>query len=171
MAASQPGKESIMTDASSRNDFNTFMAAYDKDRKAREKTNLANQYAIIDALEKAGIALVTVTFDGEGDSGQIEEVKAFSHADTDAEPQPLPNKPVKYCEQIFRDHKSSKSIKEKPLSEAIEELCYALLAEKHGGWENNEGAFGEFTIEVEERRVRLEFDARFIDSVHSDHCF
>ena len=43
-----------MTGASSRNDFNTFMAAYDKDRKAREKTNLANQYAIIDALDQAG---------------------------------------------------------------------------------------------------------------------
>jgi len=35
-----------MTGASSRNDFNAFMAAFDKDRKAREKTNLANQYGI-----------------------------------------------------------------------------------------------------------------------------
>jgi len=164
-----------MTDDSSRNDFNTFMAAYDKDRKARAKTNLANQYAIIDALHQAGIALVTVTFDGEGDSGQIEDIKAFAHVQADTgigtDPQPLPNKLVKYCEQSFRGHKSSKSIKDKSLAEAIEDLCYALLEQKHGGWENNEGAFGEFTIEVEERRVRLEFDARFTDTVHSEYCF
>jgi hypothetical protein len=164
-----------MTGTKSRNDFNTFMAAYEKDRKAREKTNLANQYAIIDALDQAGIALVTVTFDGEGDSGQIEDIKAFAHVEADTgtgtDPRPLPNKPVKYCEQSFRDHKSTKLMADKSLAEAIEDLCYALLEQKHCGWENNEGAFGEFTFEVEERRVRLEFDARFTDTVHSKHCF
>ncbi len=156
-----------MTGTSSSNDFNAFMEAYDKDRKAREKTNLANQYAIIDALDKADITLVTVTFNGEGDSGQIEEVNAFALT----QPQPLPDKPVRYRAHSFRDRKSSVSEKEMPLAEAIEDLCYALLEQKHGGWENNDGAFGEFTFEVEERRVLLDFNARFTDSVHTKHYF
>lgn len=154
---------------SSSRDFNTFVEAYDKDRQAREKTNLANKYAIIDALDAAGIALVTVPFDGEGDSGQIEEVKAFLHIDAD--PQPFPDRPVKYRVHTFRDLKSSVSEKEIPLAEAIEDLCYGLLQEHHDGWENNDGAFGEFTFEVEERRVILDFNARFTDFVHSSHCF
>lgn len=160
-----------MTSESSHNDFTASMAAYEKDRKAREKTNLANKCAIIDALDAAGIALVTITFDGEGDSGQIEDIKAFSDPDAKTEPQPVPDNPVKYLVQTSRNGKSSISKQEKSLSDAIEHLCYALLEEEHGGWENDEGAFGEFTIEVEERRVLLDFNARVIDSVHSNHFF
>jgi hypothetical protein len=34
------------------------------------------------------------------------------------------------------------------LSEAIETLCYSYLEQEHGGWENNDGAFGTFELDI-----------------------
>jgi hypothetical protein len=39
------------------------------------------------------------------------------------------------------------------LHEAIDTLCYDYLEGSHGGWENNDGAFGEFHFDVDQRRV------------------
>jgi hypothetical protein len=57
------------------------------------------------------------------------------------------------------------------LDEAIVDLCYDYLEYEHGGWENNDGAYGEFTFDVAERHVELSFNARFSDSVHYSHTF
>ncbi len=58
-----------------------------------------------------------------------------------------------------------------PLREAVEELCYGYLEQKYGGWENNDGAFGEFRFDVAERRIALDFNGRFTDYSHSSHAF
>jgi hypothetical protein len=50
------------------------------------------------------------------------------------------------------------------LSDALYQLAYDCLEEKHAGWENNEGAFGEFTFDVAARTATLDFNWRFIDS-------
>jgi hypothetical protein len=57
------------------------------------------------------------------------------------------------------------------MAEAIEQLCYDFLEQEHGGWENNDGAFGEFTFNVAERTVELEFNGRFSDFTTSSHTF
>ncbi len=50
--------------------------------KAREQAGLsesihvANKASLFDALARTGITIVTVSFDGYGDSGQIEEIQA-----------------------------------------------------------------------------------------------
>jgi hypothetical protein len=61
--------------------------------------------------------------------------------------------------------------REMPLPEAVEELCYVYLEQEHDGWENNDGAFGEFTFDLEERSITLEFHARYTDTLTSDHTF
>jgi hypothetical protein len=59
----------------------------------------------------------------------------------------------------------------KDLRQAIETLCYGYLEHEHGGWENNDGAYGEFTFDVAGRRIDLEFNARFTDSTLFNHSF
>ena len=41
-----------------------------------------------------------------------------------------------------------------------------ILEQEQGGWENNDGAFGEFTFDVAERTIELEFNGRFTDIRH-----
>ena len=58
------------------------------------------------------------------------------------------------------------------LREAVEVLCYDYLEQEYGrGWEDNDGAFGEFTFDVPERRIALDFNARFTDHTHHSHTF
>lgn len=57
------------------------------------------------------------------------------------------------------------------LRDGIETLCYNYLEQHQGGWENNDGAFGEFVFNVAERRIELEFNGRFSDSTLFTYSF
>ena len=81
-------------------------------------------------LDALGVQTVTVTYDGVGDSGAVEDI-AF-------EPAPAGGVPD-------------------ALRAAIEEFAYEALP---GGWEINEGAFGALTLHVRERRLRREHSWR-----------
>lgn len=60
---------------------------------------------------------------------------------------------------------------ERSLSHGIEILCYDFLEQEHGGWENNDGAYGEFTLNVADRTVELEFNGRYTDVHTTTHTF
>ena len=109
--------------------------------------------------------MVNVTFDGEGDSGQIENIIARK-----GEVQiPISDQTVT-VQSASWDGKEV-TVREQSLGEAIEQLCYDFLEQEHGGWENNDGAFGEFTLDVEGKNVELEFNGRYSDVHTSTHTF
>ena len=137
-----------------------ILEAYQLHEKALTQANALNKTSVFEALAVAGVTLVSATFDGEGDSGQIENIQA--HAG-DAEAQ-LPTLSVEFQKVAWNSPKLKASSID--LREAIETLCYDYLEQEHGGWENNDGAFGEFTLRVAERSVELEFNGRFSD-VHT----
>ena len=123
----------------------------------------ANKAALFDALAATGITSVLVTFDGSGDSGQIEGINATA----DGEPAALPTVDVAIATPAWDgsglDHRTL------PIADAIERLAYDFLEEAHGGWENNEGAFGEFTFDVGERAIRLDYNERIETSEYHGH--
>ncbi len=125
----------------------------------------ANKAAIFDALAAANITDVVLEFDGCGDSGQIERTVAHA-GDREAE---LPSLPLAQAEPI-PDGGGLHQV-ECSLYEAIEALAYELLEDSHGGWENNDGAYGEFTFDVAKRTITLAFNQRFTDSEYSEHVF
>ena len=53
------------------NNTQTFMQNYEHHSQMRKELGQPNKTPIFDALSAAGITLVLVEFDGEGDSGQI----------------------------------------------------------------------------------------------------
>lgn len=57
------------------------------------------------------------------------------------------------------------------LSGALEQLAYDLLDQVHGGWENDDGAYGEFSFDVAARTITLDFNERFVSADHSQHLF
>ena len=44
--------------------------------------------------------------------------------------------------------------------DAIERLVYDFLGKTHDGWENNDGAYGDFTFDVAERTITLDYNER-----------
>ena len=132
---------------------------------AREVTPL-NKTALFDALEEAGIQLVTVHFDGAGDSGQIESIDAFGVDSTSVE---LPEGMIEIRSPLGDG--SGVQTETMPVRDAIEKLAYDFLEEVHDGWENEDGAYGEFVFDVGERTIRLEYNERVMTTSYSVHDF
>lgn len=116
-------------------------------------SNAKTKTAIIAALAAAGVARVTVIFDGYGDSGGIEDV-AVEGALTE-----LPAIEVSCWQAAYGDGEAETEVA-KPLKDAVEDLALAYLSQTHGGWENNEGAFGEVVIDVESGTATLDYHER-----------
>lgn len=130
-----------------------------------EAVRAGNKTVLFDALAAAGITKVVVHFDGYGDSGQIEDIGAYAGdakagipADTIEIARPRWGKPEANRESCS-------------LRDAIEALAYDALEETHGGWENNEGAFGDFTFDVATRTITLDYNERYETSDYTQHIF
>ena len=143
----------------------SFEQNYARHKNAVAKANGLNKTVLFDTLAALGVTLITVDFDGEGDSGQINSVVAF----VNGEPFTLP--PTMLTIHHSSWDSAELTTREIPLEAAIEEVCYGYLEQEHGGWVNNDGAYGEFTLTVAERKIELDFNARFSDSINYTHTF
>ena len=140
-----------------------LIAQDDARSRLAEEALPGNKAALFDVLANAGITSVVVTFDGIGDSGQIESIDART-GDAAAV---LPICDIEIVTPGWDGSEFNR--RTLPVGEAIEQLVYAFLEETHGGWENNEGAFGEFTFDVAERAIRLDYNERIESSEYSGH--
>jgi hypothetical protein len=124
---------------------------------------LTNKTALFDALAAAGITTVIVNFDGCGDSGQIEMIEVKAGDDVI----PLPTVQIEIASAVWGSTTIDRQ--SRPLEEAIEILVYDVLNQNHAGWENNDGAYGEYTFDVAERTITLDYNERHMESDHSTH--
>lgn len=146
-------------------DMTAIMQKYAAWEADAEKLVPKNKAGLLAFLASAGITLVTVTFDGCGDSGQIEDVTAF-RGDKQAD---LPPGTVKV---LFLSQDADKPVANYlSAGEAIEDLAYDLLRQKHCGWENNEGGYGEFSFDVTAGRIELDYNERISTSEHYGHAW
>ena len=124
-----------------------------------------NKTALFQALSAAGVTLVIVSFDGYGDSGQIEnvEVKAGDAV------VPTPECTIEIAEAVWDQPEPNHT--SLSIADVIERLVYDLLNDTHCGWENNDGAYGDFTFDVAERTITLDYNERYTASDYSQHVF
>ena len=161
-------------------DFDTYQDRYERHRQNASRATELNKAAVFDALAAAGIRDVTVAFDGYGDSGQIDGITAYigetpktlpapPTATPSADPAPLPKMPITLHQATWDSDELG--ICETTLQDAIETLCYDYLEQEHGGWMDNDGAYGEFEFDVAARAIRLEFHGRFTEVYTQTHEF
>ena len=122
--------------------------------------------ALFEALAQAGIHTVVVCFDGSGDSGQVETVDGFDSGNNLVQ---LTTDTIGFSEVDFES--SSIRVEQKAARAVVEIMTYDFLRQTHGGWENNDGAYGEFTFDVAEQTIALDFNERFTDFTNYQHEF
>ena len=134
---------------------------------AENQNNLAainESSAIADAIKRLGIEKIEVTFDGCGDSGQIEDITCITKDGGDVDLKAIKVGKVKFIRgyQYNGDGtmKPVTEIRESNFEEVIEEICYNMLEKSHGGWEINEGSYGTFTFDFATGKVHLEYNER-----------
>jgi hypothetical protein len=136
-------------------DLDSIIARYEAREQRRAELRPANKAALFDALAAASIITVVVSFDGYGDSGQIERIEARNGAgEVD-----LPCTDVELA--VARYDEDDPDRQRLPLDQAIQQLAYDALADLHGGWENNDGAFGDFVFDVGKRTISLDYHERY----------
>lgn len=139
-------------------DFATRFFVEQADYVARAETLLPlNKSNLFDALAAAGITRVVVTFDGCGDSGQIEDITFHACDTTVSAPQ---TEPVTIASTSWASTDISNA--SLTIEQALELLAYDLLSQTHGGWENNDGAYGEFVFDVADRTILLDHNDRYM---------
>jgi hypothetical protein len=124
-----------------------------------------NKTTLFQALSAAGVTLVIVSFDGYGDSGQIENVEVKAGDIVVA----MPECTIEIAEAAWDQAEPNRTTIS--IAEVIERLVYDLLTDTHCGWENNDGAYGNFTFDVAERTITLDYNERYTASDYSQHVF
>jgi hypothetical protein len=124
-----------------------------------------NKTSLFDALAAARIDTVEVTFNGYADEGQIEGAVADGEGgDTNLHSIHVEIARVEWGNQIVT--RQTLSVKD-----AIEKLVDDLLDQTYSGWENNQGAYGDFLFDAVERTITLNFNERIETSELTRHVF
>jgi len=124
-----------------------------------------NKTALFEALASARIDTVEVTFNGYADEGQIDGPVADGEGgDTNLQSIQVEIARVEWGNQIVT--RQTLSVKD-----AIEKLVYDLLQQTYSGWQDNQGAYGDFLFDVAERTIRLNFNERIETSEYTQHVF
>ncbi|MFG1404154.1 DUF6878 family protein [Xanthobacter sediminis] len=124
-----------------------------------------NKAALLNALALAGVTRVIVSFDGYGDSGQIENVEAQAGDD----PVTMPSTAIEIAEAVWDQAEPKRS--SVSVAAAVESLVYGVLEKTHCGWENNDGAYGDVIFDVAEGAITLDYNERYTSSENHTHIF
>lgn len=111
-----------------------------RDRVSRELPQLSR------LLAQMRVARVEIAYDGCGDSGQIEELQYLN----------------------AHGERVAPSIAEAD-EEKLTQFFYDLLEMRYPGWENNDGAFGEFSWDVAADTLHHTHNMRFTDYQTEEH--
>jgi hypothetical protein len=143
-------------------DWEATSAAHDR---LQAELQPVNKVALFDALADAGVTHVVVSFDGYGDSGQVENIEVKAADGTVA----MPEAKIEIARAVWGQTEPEHSTV--TVAVAIEQLAYDLLVDTHCGWQDNDGAYGDFTFGVAARTITLDYFERYSDSEHSQHVF
>lgn len=166
----------------------TLQAYWRKHSEAGKKANLENLKTATTALQKLGVDLVRMTYSGGGDSGDY-HYPIYKIGDEDLEdrsgygpsshtlgasgefssevvvPYVTVGQALTYEKgEAVYDSTVPTSRAEIGLCEAVFSLLESAVSNQYGGWENNEGAEGTATLDVEHGHyiMETEWDSHII---------
>jgi len=121
-----------------------FIEEYEKKLKEK-KENFPNKVDIFkNKLKDLKIKSFRVEYSGSGDSGEIDEI---FYEPNDLKIEVDVGTWKKFDQQSF-EYKETNELK--PLKDFIEDFCYELLEDNHGGWEINEGQSGAIEWDIKD---------------------
>lgn len=126
------------------------------DERRRKKLPAAKQ-ALLAALRRTRAAIVQIAYDGEGDGGQIVDIRACSAR----------KRPVKLFGSVVLDLDETPESYDS-LDQALDAFTWAVLDVYHAGFENNEGGFGTIDIDVAKGTVSIDHNDRISELCNTE---
>lgn len=123
--------------------------------------------ALTAQLKMLGVAKVAISFNGAGDSGEIDNTWL---EDANTNVVEMPTDMVAWTKQVYGEQKpETKQVK---LRDALEDIGYRVLDETGMDWYNNDGGQGYLYLNVDSGEVftvRVEMEINYTS--HEDHEF
>ena len=136
-----------------------------EERKKEHKTMLRT---ICMMLSRHKIKKVVISYDGQGDSGCVDEVKLFDENDKAINERDIEVRDEYGLSRYTRKQWDWKLQQEVEVDcsalSKLEDIAYEYLP---SGWEINEGSYGEFVIHVEEGEMEHEHSIR-VESIETE---
>jgi hypothetical protein len=141
--------------------FNDAIGSYEAHQAAHQARMQEIKPFVLDQLLRSGVHIVTAQYDGEGDSGQINEITGYDANKQDVDLHSLkaemPSDDSPLAALLGRLFGACS------LRDLVETYTWEILGAYHGGFENDGGGFGTFTIDVEAGTISLEHNDRFVE--------
>ncbi len=114
------------------------------------------------ALKRRGATEARAEYDGCGDSGQVEEIEIEGGECDDARIGcwEVGSERAGEGDEERLVHRLRRT--RKPLRDVVEDAMYRHLESLHGGWENNDGAFGTLVLSVTTGALTIEHNSRYV---------
>ncbi len=149
-------------------------------RRSEETSAKASALAekIIASMLTVGIPEVVVSYNGAGDSGQVDYITVPKQPGASDEEQATEAtlKTIAFHDRTrtfsgFDNVKGEWVTNTRPatLHDLIEDLAYLVIDIKHPGWENNDGASGDLTINAKEGTIVLDHNEYITSSEAYSH--
>lgn len=143
--------------------FDDFWARYLAGQQGRQKRLPQIKQIIIDHLKTHAIANVTVSYDGEGDSGQTELAQATNADGTFVDLDTPTTLDLSGVEDDLAEAVRSFTGGSTTLYGIIDAFTWEILNAYHDGFVNNDGGFGELTIDTAAGTVTLSHNDRYVE--------
>lgn len=130
-----------------------YMKEYEKQKAEQVKKAKNRLNDVCELLSSLGINEVVGRYDGCGDSGAIDEINYFTSKGAYTG-----DLPVNPFDSVYTEGLKIS------LHDCFEELFCTFLPD---GWEINDGAYGECTLNTLKKIVTIDHNARYTDSISS----
>lgn len=146
---------------------------------SRERESLKSRMTgLTKRLKSLGVVRVEVDYDGIGDSGDIQDVRALKTAAKKSKEQELVDLSaekieVERFESVYDNDAKSWTRRaykvEVDMKQALDDFTTAFLGFHGIDWYNNEGGYGTVVLSVADGTVKAEHNTRFESSHYSEH--
>lgn len=132
--------------------------------------SLEHRTVLVAALKMHGVASINVNFNGEGDSGALEEPEFYTvdRALVNLDEQQLEwvetSSSWRNGEWFTSTHTAMRSI-----PDIVRDVAYAALSLSRYDWYNNNGGYGSFNIDLEEMPPKITLDMHLRTVVTDDY--
>jgi hypothetical protein len=121
-----------------------------------ENVSKINIERLCEALTNRKVSFVKINFDGSGDSGQVEYVNFYAADGDEISVDDLEFKYIKHANGEKTEYMRS-------ATDFLEDVVYDILYDHYGGWEINDGSFGDVTFDATTGNMKIDFNERVVE--------
>lgn len=123
-----------------------------------------NKEILFDLMIGSGFDKFEIYFDGGGDDGQIGEIECSPSIESSNFLERKVEGARIQSNCVWTNGAKSIQWKDDPtVREIVEDICYNVLEDQFGGWENDDGSCGSFVIDSKKRKVELIMKQRYYE--------